>query len=181
MNYKGVMVDIETMATHESKALVVSVAAISFDMKSTYDGPVFEHESFWALLLLPQLLKGRVADPETQRWWGRQSDAAQRMLFRGAEVPIYSFMAQLKEQCEGRDVWANGITFDLCNLVQLADDFGFARPWEYSATRDARTVYRLMPKRRVRDASVDAGLEEHNPVDDCKLQIWKLWECWEFT
>ncbi len=172
-----IMVDIETMAVHESKSLILSAAAVQFELAP--EAPTFGPEKVWRLDLRGQLVWGRRVDPETQRWWSSQATSAIRQWAMGPIVQSFDFLRELAAMVGDQEVWANGICFDLCNIVQLAEDVQVERPWKYNKARDARTIYSVLPV--ARHMGPDAFGTPHDPLDDCKFQVWKLWERWVFT
>lgn len=172
------MVDIESMSVHESRALILSVAAVPF-MPDTEDGPTIGGDAkLWVLDPRAQLALGRVCDISTQGWWADQSDAARDHWLNGVLTDLDTFCREFAEVCDGcaDGIWANGACFDLCNLVQLIEDAGHARPWKYNVARDARTIYQVSPRRR--SSTVPADLVAHDPRSDCIMQIHRLWGHW---
>ncbi len=171
------LIDIESMSVHENKALIVSVAGVSFAMLKA--GPEIARTVRWRLPLLPQLLMGRLVDRSTQIWWMEQDEAAQRDLVTGDETPLPQFFSELKNFVHETPVWANGSHFDLSNLKQLSLDLGLGDPWKYNQPRDARTIYRETPRFRSAEGHVE-HLVPHVALDDCVEHVWKLWEHWSF-
>ncbi len=173
---KNVMIDIETMGTHTSLSLILSVGAVAFDL--TAIGANLSETRFLEVLALePQILGGRIIDPGTQRWWSLQTPEARAHweLAKERIHPAYlrdKVSNYLREQGVGEAtfVWANGIVFDLGNLEHL---FGGFNPWKYNVVRDARTMYQLPKKRAMPENLTFVG---HDPVEDCRKQIWRLWE-----
>lgn len=177
-DYSGVMADIETLSVHESRALIISVAALRFDMLKA--GPEFGARHVWRLDLLPQLMAGRVVDPKTVEWWrGGNLDQPRDAILKLPITPLHQFFMELKAMRGESDIWANGAHFDLTNLKQLALDVGFGEPWIYRAPRDARTMYEHVPRYRTCEGHVE-HLVAHDALDDCVKQVWRLWEHWSW-
>jgi hypothetical protein len=168
------MLDIETLALSESQSLILSVGLIEFALHK--DGPELLSEVVLHPNIEEQLLLGRRVDSGTQKWWKGQNVLAQMSLIRPERVLLHNFCGALGASGTAVDeVWANGICFDLCNLVELCEQVGAKRPWKYNAARDARTVYSLPV---LRGEEYTLGAVAHNPIDDCKMQIHRLWQHW---
>lgn len=169
------MIDIETMAVSLHNSLVLSVAAVSFSLSSS--GPTIGEGRVWFPSLRSQLAIGRTADPETVRWWAAQDAEARRSWELGEECSLGILIGAMTEfMGNGPEVWANGAAFDFGNLENLARD-GARRqpPWRYNAVRDARTIYALPQRHEVPD---NLKFVPHEPLDDCRLQVWRLWCHW---
>lgn len=189
-----VMVDIETMSTHSSRAVILSIGVVPFELLA--GGPRFSRD---VLLLLPdiaeQLADGRIVDPKTQGWWRDQKPAARAHWLdprfggdapdapRPIRCPLREAAMQLNAFLEGETLpdaglWANGAVFDIGNLENLMHGVGIQPGWRYNSVRDYRTVSKILP--RIRDRQTAEGLHEtfiaHDPVSDCRQQIWRLWE-----
>lgn len=177
MEYGRVMLDLETMAVSNSRSLVLSVGLVPFRLRAA------GYDTGDPLLILPdltqQLLLGRRVTPSTQDWWSRQTpEAASHWAGEtviNSRVSLVEALDLVRLACYGMEVWANGIVFDLCNLTTLAEDLGLPDLWTYSAARDARTLYKVLP--RLREAPTGEQVS-HDPVSDCLWQVHKLWEHW---
>lgn len=184
--YDDVMLDIETLATHTSMSPMLSFALVPFKMVG--ERIDFGPRHLVILELSDQIAEGRVIDPATQKWWGRQTKAAREhwanpdyRLTSGTLIRanvntidlarIWSMMGMTSTA----RVWANGIVFDVGNMENY---IGMNVPWGYNAARDMRTVYRHLPKKRERPAPSEADVVGHDPISDCVQQIWSLWEVW---
>jgi hypothetical protein len=178
---KRIMLDIETMSTHNTNALVLSVAAVAFTMNKA--GVIFlPPERLWVLNLRQQLAAGRTVMDDTVKFWRDQSYEAKAHWLHPARPPVELdvFQQEFAQEFISPDAeevieaWANGIMFDLGNLTSLLG----VTPWKYNAAKDARTIYHHIPTVRERPiASICLG-PAHEPVTDCKDQAWRLWERW---
>lgn len=184
---RRVMIDIETMATHDSRSLLLSCAACCFSTEpSPTSGlvpPAITEEVLWVLDAHEQLLLGRIVDPATQEFWKQQPLAAASHWLDPPEdlERLLQFTEALSTYLSGCDeLWANGVVFDIGNLGSL---YGAEKvPWKYNAVRDARTVYRVMPVLPERQEALDrykgdmdANGGAHDPQVDCRWQVWQLW------
>lgn len=176
-DYPNVMIDIETMGVHTSRSVILSVGAVAFRLRKI--GPdICEVPLF--VVLSPQ--DDRRVENGTQLFWDRQSKEARahwefpdvgRTPGSLLAIQIESYLKEVALGWANTQVWSNGVVFDLGNLENLMD---CDPPWKYSNVRDARTVYKILPK--VRSMPADLEFLGHEPVDDCKNQIWWLWEHW---
>lgn len=179
---KHVMVDLETMSTHPSNALVLSAAVVPFRLDT--DDPFSDGDC--ATIVVPdigdQIMAGREVLPETQAWWRKQSvDASDHWRrpgqnrFNDVRDALSVLSSALKEaDC----IWSRGIVFDIGNLDSLYRSFFLPVPWRYSAPRDVRTVTEFCPRLRIAPPKAQHDLIPHNPIHDCILQVWSVWERW---
>lgn len=174
----GVMIDIETLDTTQT-AVVLSIAAVAFEL--TPEGPHFDESGLWLLSLNEQLAAGRTISESTLQFWRDQSDDARAHWRDGIPQKVDLVLDKLSSYITSRDVkniWANGITFDIGIVESLYREQGIKLPWRYSAARDSRTLTRVMPRMRVKAELAEGTL--HDPVSDCLNQIWSVWEHWPF-
>jgi 3'-5' exoribonuclease-like protein len=180
---RDLMIDIETMGTHTSSSVLLSIAAIPFDWGPDTPGPTMNIGSVWVLDVGPQLGKGRKIQQHTQDWWSRQTPEARAHWENPIETlhpyRLREELYKLINSFTDRDsviVWANGIVFDIGNLENLMWSFVGDEnnpPWKYNNVMDARTIYRFLPE--IRQMPQDIKFIDHDPVSDCQKQIWKLW------
>lgn len=171
------MIDIETMSLHHSNALVLSVGALPFTLKEA--GPQFGTPCIWVLDLVSQIAAGREVSKDTAAFWAKPENATASNHWRtGSSVQIAQFCNELTKlyssECAGGSVWANGIVFDIGNILSLLELVDFKVPWKYNAVQDARTFYKLDTVRQVPNDVEDTLA--HHPLGDCKAQVWRLWE-----
>jgi hypothetical protein len=179
--YKHAMIDIETMSTHPSNALVLSCAVVPFAPESR-DRLLLGRTYHWRFDTVTQLIAGRQVDKSTQDFWSDQPMEAQLRLLAGKLVTIPEFHAELTTALDGIEaLWANGIVFDIGNLCSLFRQNDLVEPWRYNAPADARTVYKHTPITRDKDISEHGFVAEiipHDPVSDCIKQAHGVWEHW---
>lgn len=179
---QNLMVDIETMGTHSSEALILSAAFVPFRLLTK--GPEMLDPLLMALEIAPQLLIRRV-ERGTQEWWMKQSLEAQRhWVFPEKRYTPVDFWVTLYSYIEGKldpkfEIWANGVSFDIGNLENLFHSIGCEIPWYYNSMRDYRTLTRVLPQARSWDQAYPVQQTcSHDPVYDCIKQIFRLWEVW---
>lgn len=187
MQTKHAMIDIETLSTHSSRALVLSIAVTPFDL--WLDGPRIERSLLLIMPIIPQLLDGRIVDEGTLDFWRKQTPEARLHFeepnFQHEQATIVrpTSLASAARYLNGFSwnpdvqVWANGIVFDIGNIENIFGMGPHGVPWKYNATRDYRTLIRVQPQNRVLDGfdpSASVGVA-HDPVDDNHYQIKRLW------
>jgi hypothetical protein len=167
------MVDIETLSTHETNAVVLSIGAVRFSLA---DKPIIHSVGSWVLQLHPQFAAGREVLQSTVDWWAHPDRAEARKHWAEAKniFSIPKALDELSEYIGAMPVWANGACFDIGNLTSLYTLTGRKVPWAYNAVRDARTIYNACPLYREKPGSWDEVA--HHPTEDCLRQIWRLWE-----
>lgn len=174
------MVDAESMASHTSRALILSIAAVPFALEPA--GPRFGPP----VLMLPdfgaQLLAGRLVTPDTQAFWARQKPAASEHWL--GKTPTHH-PAELRtaltdwlqaNTTDKAEIWARGQAFDFGNLDNIMDTAPGEPPWLFWNLRDQRTQTAFNPKLRDRPADLVIPAAAHDPIHDCMAQAWALWE-----
>lgn len=158
------MIDIETLDTRPD-AIVFQVAMVVF----TDDGEIIEEELFH-IDMLPQIMKGRTMDPETQKWWmERPKDAWEREPWSLVSVErMFSIIRlQMKTHKVGY-VWSNSPSFDAVIMRSLAEDFGIEMPWTFRSDFDLRTVRKVAG---LLGFEPENYMTTHNALQDCKDQV----------
>ena len=190
------MLDVETMSTHESRALILSVGVVLFDLK--LEGPVIHYEDHWVLNSNEQLVRGRQVSRETQKWWMQQSEAAKEPWVVMQQNRVTHVLEQIQQRYQMRwsrppdavpptpcqEVWANGTLFDIGNMNELYADFGMSPPWKYNEVRDMRTLVRVNPQHQSPTSEMEREMSQrilHHPLADCRNQIDRLWMHWDFV
>lgn len=109
---------------------------------------------------------GLTTDQETIDWWAEQSKEAKARTFnKKTAVELKTALLQLNEfvGTDGKEVSANGITFDISILENAYAATGVPVPWDYQEVMDTRTlrnwfteIGRGEPPAAQHDALVDA-------------------------
>lgn len=176
------MVDIETMDNHTSRALILSVAAIPFALGP--DGPRFGSTFLILPELSEQLATGRRVTRGTQDFWAKAGPKARRH-WNGPHdrTPAwdvgFELAAFLRANTAGRSaqIWFRGQGFDVGNLDNLIDEHDTPSPWSaFWMLRDQRTATTFFPRQRTRPQELVIEGDPHDPIHDCRQQIWTLWE-----
>lgn len=177
---KQVMVDIETLSTQPGNALILSVGACEFTMFS--GGPVITAHPIWVINPLKQIAMGRHIDYDgTVKWWRKQGRLAMAHWadidvgdIVGVETFLYAFGKLVGDADE---IWAKPPSFDVVHIESLYHQAGHNVPWNYRAPRCVRTALDL-PKLRTMPDDIAANAVKHDPLSDCTMQVWQLWEVW---
>lgn len=178
---RRIMLDIETLSTHNTNAVVLSVGAVEWTMNK--ERVIFTSKCSWVLNLAEQFALGRTTMDSTIQWWAKQSDAARAHWLTTSPCNLRGFRDGLRSMFNGDkecEVWAKGIMFDLGNITSLYYAAGEDTPWHYRAPSDMRVLYRTHTIQRTRPADLLEG-PEHDPVADCESQIWNVWEVYPAT
>ena len=185
-NFNHVMLDLETMG-NTSNSVIVSIGAVPFDIDS---GIVYEENIFYEKIDIDSCLNvGLEVNGSTIYWWLKQNKKAQKELLKNkitlndALKKFYSWFLNLKEEfktLDGPFIWGNGATFDITILSNAYDKIKLPEPWHYRNERDLRTLVAFEPTIREKVIVNNLGYVEHNPIDDCKLQIKYCSEIWNY-
>lgn len=165
-----IMLDIETLGTG-SNAVVVSISAIIFDIKTGDIGECFEV----GIDTNEQVIKGGIIDQETIDWWDKQSGEAKSELSRLLKEPVYDALTSFNDFIKRNftapskiKLWGNGATFDNVIVRNLFKRQGIDFKIPYYADMDVRTLVYLA---KVNTKSYDFTGVKHRGIDDCKHQI----------
>jgi len=141
MNFKNIMIDLETLGTAPN-APVVAIGAVFFnpetgELGDTFDAPIDVEDA---------MRYGRVSG-STLKWWLGQGDAARQKVVRGrhdARTVFEKFHAFCLKHGSDFCPWGNGASFGITIL-----EYAFGRilekpaPWKFWNVRDCRTLKAL--------------------------------------
>ena len=173
---KNVMFDCETMGTRPN-APVLSVGGCFFDPMTGEIG-----DKFYARVDLVDAMSFGSADPETMRWWLRQSDEARAEITKkgGKLADVLNELAAFYNKGHDAAMWSNGPSFDAVIL-----EYAFHRclsqkaPWPFWNVRDVRTVVQLAEGLVKKPAAFTKGGVAHNALDDCIFQVGYVSKMWQ--
>lgn len=158
MSYPHVMVDLETLDTRPTAA-IISIGAVVFH------GAGKGSEFYTAVDQNSAIAAGLTASPKTLEWWAGQSAAARtvftdpnRLELRHALIRFAEF---LPRDCR---LWGNGAAFDNAILANAYAALGIDPPWKFWNDRCYRTLVAICPAPRVQRGT------HHNALDDAKSQ-----------
>lgn len=168
---RNIMLDIETLDIKES-SVVLSIGAVKFD-------EVALGEKFHITMdINDQVKHGRTMDPETIKWWMKQSDGARQAVILDGVSPYIALM-NLRDfiGTERFKVWGNGAMFDNSIVISLFRTYGVQLPWTYKDDRCYRTV---LAEHMERDPSFlkETPKCAHNALDDAIAQARTLQNIW---
>ena len=116
---------------------------------------------------------GLTVTANTIMWWLQQSDEARKSLTESSGEPLaaalQSFSGFIKD-CGGKEcqVWGNGPTFDISNLIAAYHKIQVPIPWDFRNERCVRTLVSLAPI--IKSMTKFYGVA-HNALADCYHQI----------
>lgn len=145
-NITEVMLDLETMSTHDN-ASIVSIGAVKFTLPTiaTLGGVV---DTFYVNVdLASSQDAGLHVESRTVSWWSQQSEAARAALTIDP-VPLvdalHSFTKWFGVE-NSKPIWANPATFDLTILGNAYKALGLHEPWEFYHERCYMTLRKFFP------------------------------------
>lgn len=162
-----VMVDIETLST-EKNALILSIAAIEFDLATGRTG-----ESFYGKIDIQSAINaGLTITANTLKWWFSQDKTTQTEIMddTGGNINIILLLFSdfIKRGNVERRVWGNGLRFDLGILANAYKACNINLPWNNFLERDVRTLVDFFPE--IKTEMPFDGVK-HTPLADCKHQV----------
>jgi len=138
-----VMIDIETLSTMPN-ALVLTIGAIIFDRNDAIK-ELKECKQFYYKVEKSSCEKLDMhVDPETKKWWSRQSKDAQYEVFydENNRLHLDEVLKKLSEFIKDCNyVWSNSPNFDCVILENAFRKCDIEVPWKFWQLRDTRTVY----------------------------------------
>lgn len=160
-----VTIDLESLGA-TSNAPIVSIGAVAFNANGIIDNSklylVIDHRD--------ALERGAVINPETVKWWKKQSEEARAIFSK--DIPristsnaLHRLQRYFNEFGEDVCVWGNGADFDNAMLSQMYASFDMKQPWKFWNNRCFRTVKALYPK-----VKLERKGTYHNALDDAIYQ-----------
>ena len=161
MHLPSLMVDIETMST-EPSAAILAIGAVHFDLSGDGYAATFSKR----ISLESNERAHRSFSASTILWWLQQSKEAQSALYEGQISPLAGALKEFWQWVgalspKPQTVWAKDPDFD---VVILKHAMGRDWPFKYSASRSVRTIWDLAypgehspgPQGTAHDALTDA-------------------------
>lgn len=176
--YPDLMVDIETLSSHPTAA-IVSIGAQMFNLATGETG-----EEFYMNVKASSSEKaGLHFSGDTIEWWLKQDPAAIAALM----TDQHSLKVVLEEYAKfyhlhgNPNMWGNGCGFD-CNIIRHAyHALGYTTmPWRFSKDRDVRTLVNMAELVGFDKKSVVRQGVAHNALDDVKFQIEYCHRAWKY-
>jgi exodeoxyribonuclease VIII len=160
---QSIMLDLETLSTSPDSVILTCGAVKFFE----YDEIEPNLPFYLKLNIDEQTNLGRIIDPGTLEWWGKQSSESQREAFSEEDrISLEEFTTQLNRYVVGIDkIWSQGTVFDIVILENLYRMLNKPLPWAYWQIRDSRTLFDLG------DDSIKKGnASAHNALADSYFQ-----------
>lgn len=176
--YHDLMVDIETMATH-NEAVVISVGAVKFRLDTEDDITTVQSPGRWWYRVLnreQQLDLGRLVSENTMNWWNNQEEEARDWMDEEGE-DVSEALDDFIDWCDGdvHRIWGNGNMFDNNIMRSLFGMFGKVWPVHYTGDMDLRTLaftWNLASKNRFKTKRPKFKIGvKHNAVADAMSQV----------
>lgn len=166
MEFKDVMVDIETMGLQPGCA-ILSIGAVAFDPNSV----AYSNRFYRNIDLKDCIEQGFIVDPSTEKWWNEQSDEAKAHLQEN-QLPILAALADFcfwyKKTVQAERIWCHGASFDVPIIGYAINQLGGEIPWNYKDVRDTRTLYDLAD---FDPSSIERVGTHHNALGDAISQV----------
>lgn len=165
--FKNVMIDLETMSTAKTAA-ILSIGAVEFEI----EGEVVLSEFLQNVELSSCIHLGMHTMQDTLDWWAKDSQKEARDSLTKDAVEIDKALVKFLDwiaDAEGIIPWANGATFD---LPIFENAFKLCRrpiPWKFYNESCYRTLKRLYPGVLVARTGM-----KHNALDDARYQAQHL-------
>lgn len=176
--YGHVMLDLETMG-NKSNSAIVSIGAVEFNIETGETD-----KEFYEVIDLQSCLDVNLKiNASTLYWWFKQSEQAQNEIAKGGKSIKFvlnkfsSWFSCFENEVQ---IWGNGARFDIGILEDAYVTCGYQQmPWNFRNERDLRTLVSFAPEIKINVFnSLKNDMIEHNPIDDCKIQIAYASKIW---
>jgi hypothetical protein len=174
MRYPSLMVDLETMDTANTAA-ILAIGAVFFDPADENTTAELKAASFSRTISLPSNeVAGRTISASTVMWWMQQNDAARRRLYDGELVPLNQALNHFVQWIDSLKpkpirLWAKDPDFDNSILANAFANQNMRWVFPYWSTRSVRTIIELAwpdgDKPDVMDGTA------HDAIDDAIQQV----------
>lgn len=167
-----VMVDLETLG-RRAGCVIVSIGAVKFDPKT---GFVDTNASFYRAITVESAMRyGLRVDPDTLRWWMRQSNEARAVFDDPSATSIQAALVEFAEwvdeegEYDNVKMWGNGASFDNPILAAGFEAVDIIQPWHFWNDRCYRTK-----KAEHREVPFNPVGLAHHALDDAVSQAHHL-------
>jgi hypothetical protein len=167
-NKNHVMVDCETLSTHQN-AVIVSIGAVKFSFE---DG--LKEEFLVNIDVKDSVKNGFHIEQSTVDWWKKQPLEVRQAWTKDPQ-PVKESIAAFNEFI-GTDtkqlIWCLGAAFDFGIVRNHLERFDMKRNWAYWSECDVRTVFTLLGIRNDKIRKTQSGY--HSALEDAKAQTLTL-------
>lgn len=160
-----IMLDIETLGT-ASNSVILSIGAVEFDKSGKLGKEFHTH-----IEPVSCTNAGLVIDPDTVMWWMAQNEEARNNLIESPKVGLMAALNNFNDvfDWEGKEVWANGASFDFPILKNAYKAVNIISPWQFWRERCFRTYKSTLPAGIIKACTVKAAVA-HDALSDAKSQ-----------
>lgn len=165
----GIMVDIETLSS-ERTAAIVSIGAVKFDFK----GSRILDEFYINVDPVSCKNIGCRIDKNTVDWWASQPKEV-RLAWQKDPAPIEVALDKLTSWWDKKSLfWCQGLSFDSPIIAHAYKRLDKKEPWHYHDEMDLRTVFTMIGHQNHKAREGTQG--HHNALEDARAQAVKLME-----
>ncbi|WPC72974.1 3'-5' exoribonuclease domain-containing protein [Vibrio porteresiae] len=162
--------DTETCGLSD-KSVILTLSAVRFNRNESKLALDRKAEFHASLSIPEQLLKQRVIEPGTMKWWDKQSEDAKSAAFFGSVIgKNKDILEKFFQFISGSQLFCRGTDFDPPKLISLCKDFDVEVPYKYNQYRDVRTYIDAFTDGNtgyLDDQSLTDDLIPHNSLHDC--------------
>lgn len=174
MDNVAVMIDLETMSTHDN-ASIVSIGAVRF-VTPTFATMGTMLDAFYTNVDLASCMDaGLHVESRTVEWWKLQSEEAREML-KSDPKPLTEALQAFSDwylvepyKLEPCPIWANPATFDLVILGSAYRAVNLILPYQFYHERCYRSVRTLFP-----EVNYEKPRVQHDALQDAMAQMTHL-------
>lgn len=185
VEYEDIMIDLETLSPRYDAA-ILSIGAIKFN-RNHDDKQLFEDiwvhgktelmtpDRFFELAIVPT--HGHI-DPDTVRWWFRQSPKALASVANAivSEPEALQQFTNWLGNTRGCKIWAKSPSADCVWLDNAFKRCNLQLPWSYRSEQDVRTVQTIardITGKSIKEWKIEGA---HSAIVDCALQVYQVQE-----
>ena len=171
-----VMLDIETMSS-DSKGAIVQIGACVFNPATQDIGEPFEVNI--KLGISREL--GFDVDPDTERWWASQSEAAIASIMAEPRLHPKDALERFATWYPTGAVCWSHCTFDAVLMQNAYKRMGLRCPWHFRDTRDLRTLHalfgvggRTVPEELWSPTDLTPHRASHDAIRQSRIAIYQI-------
>ena len=169
--WTDIMVDVETTGTDTSKAAIIQLSAVMFNLKTGEIGPEFDQ-----CLKIPSDYRW---EQKTLNWWLSDSKKKKILtnIMNNMKEPhevINAFFRWVRVEGQPKHFWSKPSHFDFNILDKYFRKYGFKNPFVYWKARDMRSyLLGLVFPEDLPELKLQSD-DAHNALSDVKFQIKEL-------
>jgi exodeoxyribonuclease VIII len=144
MSNYGIMLDLETVGTRATSA-IVSIGATLMNLETLTNEAYY----YKVVDLASSVGFGLTVDPGTIAWWEQQTEEARAIFTTEDKVTLdaalFGFIEFVGDKSEKIKIFGNGADFDNAILAYAYAKCGMAAPWQFYNNRCYRTIKAMYP------------------------------------